>query len=92
MQGTCLTCHRLGVPEIEGALFVHQISLLERNHVLGSMKLESFVNQYEAQIKGDESVFKDDLLTKLDNLAKELLAGKLKINSILLTLYIFVKF
>ncbi|KAK7444863.1 hypothetical protein BaRGS_00040387 [Batillaria attramentaria] len=73
LQGTCLTCHRVSVPDVEGALFTHQMQLLEKGCVVGSMALEAFVRQYEAQQSDSMAVLKDDLLSQIDTMAKELM-------------------
>ena len=76
LQGTCLSCHRLYVSDVEGSLFVHRMKLLEQGNVVGSKALQQFVWQYQAEKGEDRDTFAEDLLVKLKQMAKELIKGQ----------------
>lgn len=79
LQGTCLTCYRVMVPEIEAELFMYQMQLLEKGCVLSSLKLEEFFIQIVAQT--EKKISKFEILPKLKAFANDLLTGKINLKS-----------
>ncbi|XP_025110197.1 DNA-directed RNA polymerase I subunit RPA1-like [Pomacea canaliculata] len=79
LQGTCLTCYRVMVPEIEAELFMYQMQLLEKGCVLSSLKLEEFFIQIVAQT--EKKISKFEILPKLKAFANDLLTDEASTSS-----------
>ena len=69
-------CHRLYVSDVEGALFVHRMRLLERGNVVGSKALQQFVWNYQAEKEENVNIFSEDLVVRLKQVAEELDRGQ----------------
>ena len=76
-----MSCHRLYVSDVEGALFVHRMKLLERGNVVGSMALQQFVWNYQAEKEENINTFSEDLVVRIKQVAEELDKGQWSFSS-----------